>query len=100
MTAQESPWGVAAKRFDLVVDGEVVGTLSLRLEDAPNIIGHAGHIGYGVKEEHRGHGYALAGCRLALPIARAHGLKTIWISCNPDNAERGELNKRRYRLDI
>ncbi|MEI7931840.1 MAG: GNAT family N-acetyltransferase [Alphaproteobacteria bacterium] len=125
-SAADSPWGVAAKRFNMVVDGAVVGTISLRLEDAPNIIGHAGHIGYGVDESHRGHGYALQACRLALSIARARGLKTVWISCNPDNEpsirtierlgatyvdtinlppdnryfDRGERQKRRYRLAL
>jgi tagatose 1,6-diphosphate aldolase len=125
-SAEESVWGVAAEIYDMVVDGEKVGHISLRLEDTPAIIGFTGHIGYFVKEEHRGHGYALAACRLALPIARGHGLKTVWISCNPDNApskrtierlgaeyvdtvdlqpgnrysDRGETQKRRYRLEI
>ena len=126
LTAGESPWGVAAELYDIVVDGQAVGNLNLRTEDSPSIIGFAGHIGYGVEEPHRGHGYALQACRLALPIARDRGLKTSWISCNPDNEpsirtierlgaayvdtielppgnryyDRGERQKRRYRLNL
>ena len=125
-TAEESVWGVAAKIYDMVVDGEKVGHVSLRLENAPAILAYTGHIGYFVKEEHRGHGYALAACREALHIARSHGLKTVWISCNPENepskrtierlgaayvdtvdlprgnrySDRGEQQKRRYKLDL
>lgn len=125
-TAEQSVWKVAAELYDVVVEGEVVGNISLRLEDAPHILAYTGHIGYGVREAHRGHGYALQACRLILPIARARGLKTVWISCNPDNepskrtierlgatyvdtvdlppgnrySDRGETQKRRYRLEL
>lgn len=124
--AEDSPWGVAAELYDIVVGGEAVGNLTLRTQDSPSIISFAGHIGYGVRESHRGYGYALQACRLALPIARERGLKSIWISCNPDNEpsrrtierlgatyvdtielpsgnryyDRGERLKRRYRLNL
>jgi len=117
---------VAAEIYDIVVDGQAVGNLNLRTEYSPRIIGIAGQIGYGVEEPHRGHGYSLQACRLALPIARDRGLKTIWISCNPDNEpsirtierlgaayvdsielppgnryyDRGERQKRRYKLEL
>lgn len=121
---ESSPWKVPAERYDMIVGGSKVGHVSLRLEDAPHILKYVGHIGYGVIEEHRGHGYATEGCRLILPIARTKGLTTVWISCHPDNiasirtlerlgAEyvdtvdlpkderyypRGERQKRRYRI--
>ena len=34
---------------------------------------------------HRGHRYAARSVRLLLPLARAHGFTTLWITCNPDN---------------
>ena len=87
---------------------------------------YAGHIGYNVVRKHRGHRYAARACKLLLPLAASHGLKTIWITCNPDNLAsrrtceilgatmveivdiptdcemyaRGERRKCRYRLDL
>ena len=107
-------------------DGQQFGRISLRVGSTPVILLYAGHIGYGVLEEHRGHHYAARSCRLLVPLARAHGLSPLWITCNPDNLasrrtcelagarfveivdlppdsdmyERGERQKCRYRLDI
>jgi tagatose 1,6-diphosphate aldolase len=46
---------------------------------------YAGHIGYRVHAEYRGHHYAARSVRLLIPLARAHNLGTLWITCNPDN---------------
>ena len=74
----------------------------------------------------RGNAYAERSCRLLLPLARRHGLRSLWITCNPDNAAsrrtcerlgavyvdtlpippeeplfaRGETHKCRYLLDL
>ena len=102
------------------------GNVSLRVGNAWDILLYLGHIGYGVNPSFRGHRYAERATRLVLPLARAHGLETLWITCNPDNhpsrrtCERlgaemveivpvpsdyflyhiGERWKCRYRLDI
>ncbi len=101
-----------------------IGTLSLRAESNEYIVKYLGHIGYRVEEAHRGRRYAARSCRLILPLARAHGLNPLWITCNPDNwpsrrtcellgaemveivalpkdsemYQRGERHKCRYRL--
>ena len=106
--------------------GEEVGHISLRIGSSPHILFYAGHLGYGVHREHRGHHYAARACRLLLPLARAHGIRSLWITCNPDNTasrrtcelagarfveivdlpedsdmyQRGERQKCRYRLDL
>jgi tagatose 1,6-diphosphate aldolase len=98
----------------------------LRIGDTVHIKMYAGHIGYRVHPAYRGHHYAAKACRLLLPLARLHGMKTLWITCNPDNfASRrtceilgaslieivdiphdhemylsGERQKCRYRIDL
>lgn len=119
---------VPAYRFKmrLVGQDEDIGRIELRVGNTEHLIMYAGHIGYGVNPEHRGHRYAARACRLLLPLARSHGLRTIWITCNPDNAasrrtcelagaefveivalpedtdmyQEGERRKCRYRLDL
>ena len=119
---------VPAYRFDMILvgSGTEVGHIDLRVGDTQRIAAYAGHIGYGVDPAHRGHRYAARACRLLLGLARRHGMQTLWITCNPDNAasrrtceilgarlveivdlpedsdmfQRGERQKCRYRLDL
>lgn len=63
-----------------------VGLISLRIGRTPWIETFAGHVGYHVDPEHRGHRYAAKACRAIRPIARHHGLSTLWITTTPDNA--------------
>ena len=44
-----------------------------------------GHFGYRVNKPSRGRRYAARSCRLLLPLALAHGLKGLWITCDPKN---------------
>lgn len=107
-------------------DGHELGRVSLRVGGTPDIVFYVGHIGYGVLPDHRGNHYAARSCRLLVPLARAHGLDPLWITCNPDNLasrrscelagarfveivdlppdsemyQRGERRKCRYRLDV
>jgi len=46
---------------------------------------YPGHIGYEVDVPFRGHRYAARSCRLLLPLARAHGLKAVWLTVDPRN---------------
>lgn len=106
--------------------GSPVGGIRLRLGDSEFLVKYAGQIGYNVDEPHRGHRYAARSCRLLIPLARSHGFKELWITCNPENIasrrtcelvgaefvevvalpsdcdmyERGERLKCRYRLRL
>jgi tagatose 1,6-diphosphate aldolase len=119
---------IPAYRFTmrLVGSDEEIGRIELRVGDTEPLHRYAGHIGYGVLEAYRGHRYAARACRLLLPLARRHGMRTLWITCNPDNLasrrtcellgaslveivdvpedtdmhQRGERQKCRYRLDL
>jgi hypothetical protein len=87
---------------------------------------YLGHIGYHVFPPARGRHLAERACRLVLPLAARHGMRTLWITCNPENGpsrrtierlgasyvntvdlpsthilyKRGERQKRRYRLEV
>lgn len=124
--AQPEKGYVPAYSFVLWAEGREAGHLHLRAQNTPLLERVGGHIGYGVNEAFRGRHYAERACRLVLPLARAHGFKELWMTCNPDNVasrrtlERlgaefveivdvpvdhemyklGELKKCRYRMDL
>ena len=104
----------------------IAGAIGLRVGSTSSLEMYYGHFGYHVYPPARGHHYAERACRLLLPLARKHGLKTLWITCNPDNFasrrtcerlgaalvsivpvpqdeplySKGEREKCRYRLDL
>jgi tagatose 1,6-diphosphate aldolase len=85
MPADPARGWVPAYRFDMIVGGQVVGIVDLRLGDTPAMVNHGGQIAYGVAAAHRGRHYAARSVRLLLPLARQHGFTELWITCNPDN---------------
>ena len=104
----------------------IAGGISLRAGTNESVELYYGHIGYHVYPPARGRHYAERACRLLLPLCRRHGVRTLWITCNPDNAAsrrtcerlgmelvgivpipqseplyaRGEREKCRYRLAL
>jgi predicted acetyltransferase len=104
----------------------IVGGIGLRIGSTETIEMYYGHFGYHVYPAARGHQYAERACRLLVPLARRHGFKSLWITCNPDNIAsrltcerlgaklidvvpvpednplyaRGEFQKCRYRFDL
>jgi predicted acetyltransferase len=78
---------VPAYRFAMRIDGvdHAVGRLGLRIGLNHTIDHYAGHIGYEVSPAFRGNRLAERSCRLVLPLARRHGFRDLWITCNPDN---------------
>jgi predicted acetyltransferase len=119
---------VPAYKFKMTLGDqpEEIGNIELRIGNTDSIVLYGGHIAYGVEPAYRGQHYAARACRLLLPLAKSHGLTTIWITCNPDNFasrhtcelagatlieivdlpedndmyQRGERQKCRYRLDL
>lgn len=104
----------------------IAGGIGLRVGTNHAVEMYYGHLGYHVYPPARGRRYAERSCKLLLPLARRHGIKTLWITCNPDNFGsrrtcerlgaklvsivpvpeddplylRGEREKCRYRLDL
>ena len=77
---------VPETKYFLWDDGEIVGMFKLRhyLNDA--LREGAGHIGYGIRRDCRGRGYATAGLRLALDKAREIVPEDeIYLEVNKDN---------------
>ena len=85
-TLADPPRNRAAQyRWDIRVGDARVGSISLRLGHSEYIEKYAGHVGYGIDPEHRGHHYAARACRLVFPIAALHEFRVVWITCNPEN---------------
>jgi tagatose 1,6-diphosphate aldolase len=104
----------------------IAGGIGLRIGNTPNLCSFIGHVGYNVYPPARGRHLAERATRLLFPLARKHGLKTLWITCNPDNLAskrtcerlgavyvdtvavppenelhaRGEVAKCRYRVEL
>lgn len=67
-------------------DGRIVGMIDIRHHIDHPILGlWGGHIGYTVRPDERGKGYAKEMLRQDLHKARALGLKKVLITCSPDN---------------
>jgi predicted acetyltransferase len=64
---------------------EIAGVIGFRIASTESILLYFGHLGYHVYPAARGHHYAERACRLLLPLARAHGFRSLWITCNPEN---------------
>ena len=86
MTAENGPWGVPAYSFSMQTrSGEYMGRIRLRVGWSDDVIRYAGHVGYAVDPAHRGRRYAERACRLIMPLAKQHGMTSLWITCQPDN---------------
>jgi predicted acetyltransferase len=72
---------------DLVadVDGVIVGRSSLRFELNDFLSTLGGHIGYAVRPQYRGLGYAKEILRQSLDILRGRGVGPILVTCDDDN---------------
>jgi tagatose 1,6-diphosphate aldolase len=104
----------------------ICGAIGLRIGDNEDTRLHYGHVGYNVFPSARGHHYAERAARMLFPLARRHGMRALWITCNPENIAsrrtcerlggqyvetiqvpsnhplyaRGEREKCRYRIDL
>jgi len=68
----------------LIADGLDVGRINFRVGDIEHVRVCAGHIGFEIGEQFRGHSYALQACRAIAPFVRSVS-GTVTITCDPDN---------------
>jgi predicted acetyltransferase len=68
-----------------VVDGKIVGRVSIRhyLDDFLRKVG--GHVGYGVVPNYRHRGYATEILRQSLPVCSSLGIDRVLLTCDVEN---------------
>lgn len=74
----EKKW-VPSYHFDIMVSGEKVGNIDLRI-GYPESLYYGGNVGYAIDEEYRGNNYAGRACTLLIPIAMHHEMTKLVIS--------------------
>lgn len=65
--------------------GNYVGIFNYRPILNAKLRAGAGHIGYGIRKEYRGRGYAQAGLNLLKEKAKAEGIPELYLSCQKNN---------------
>lgn len=79
--------GLPSYRFAITeaATGVPVGTISLRVGYNRNVI-YYGNVGYEVLPRYRGRHIARRSVWILTRLAREHGMKSLVITCDPDNA--------------
>jgi len=86
VTQTDAPFGfVTGITYFAVVDGKIVGTLSIRHYLNDTLMKTGGHIGYGVRPSERRKGYGTKMLSLALEKCRELGIQKALITCDKNN---------------
>jgi predicted acetyltransferase len=85
---------VPATFLAAVVDGAVVGRVSIRHELNDFLLNVGGHIGYAVRPDYRRRGFATEILRQALIVARSEGIDEVLVTCDVDNVASATIIER------
>jgi predicted acetyltransferase len=64
---------------------QAVGHINFRVGETRHVMFTAGHVGFGVLPEFRGHSFALKACRALIPLLRKHYRRVI-LTADPGNS--------------
>lgn len=70
--------------WDIYADGKAVGKISLRIGRNFHTY-YNGNIGYEIDGAYRGNHYSKKACKMVLPVARAHGMEELFLTCKESN---------------
>lgn len=76
---------VPSTELKALLDGELIGRVSIRFQLNDDLARRGGHIGYYLLPQYRGFGYGTELLRQSLVIARSRGVDAILIVCRDDN---------------
>ena len=81
----EEMW-LPAYQFDIVlhITDAVVGGINARIGLNESVY-YGGHVGYTIKEEYRGNGFAVEAVKLLEQVFISNGIQKIYITNSPDN---------------
>ena len=88
------PGRVPADFYFAIVDGDIIGRISVRHALTDHLLEVGGHIGYWVAPDHRRKGYATEMLRLGLDRLRALGLDRALVTCDDSNAASAKTIER------
>jgi predicted acetyltransferase len=85
---------VPATFLAAVVEGDLVGRVSVRHTLNAFLAEVGGHVGYGVRPRYRQRGYATEILRQALVVARANGVEDVLVTCDEPNVASARVIER------
>lgn len=83
--ADLAPGRVPATMLFAVVDDEIVGRVHIRHELTEALLEEGGHLGYGVRPDHRRRGHATRMLAQGLDVVRGLGVERALVTCDDDN---------------
>lgn len=84
--------------YDIYLGEEAIGKISIRIGNNYHSY-YNGHIGYEIDEAFRGHQYSLKAAHMVLPVAKYHGMQSLYLSCDKSNmASRTVIERLGARL--
>lgn len=70
--------------YDIFLSDRFIGRISMRIGNNFSSY-YNGNIGYEIEENFRGNNFSFKACKLVLQVAKTHGMKEIFLTCDENN---------------